>query len=191
MATLVQKPGSGIGKGDDGVSVTFEDQQKINVYARKCNKLAELQEEIKTKKKELENLQDACDELELADDDIHIPYQIGEVFVSQNLEETQALVEQAKTRTQGEIDGLEQQCKDIKATLSNLKGQLYAKFGNNINLELEMLDEKCHHSDLLFLWVEFLFLLKTGAVYSLSTLKYKVKYAVNYAVLVHRNVKRI
>ena len=32
------------------MSVTFEDQQKINVYARKCNKLAELQEEIKTKK---------------------------------------------------------------------------------------------------------------------------------------------
>ena len=37
------------GGKDDGVHVTFEDQQKINVYARKCNKLAELGEEIKTK----------------------------------------------------------------------------------------------------------------------------------------------
>ncbi len=59
------------------------------------------------------------------------------MFVSQNLEETQKLVEQAKTRTQGEIDDIEQQCKDIKTTLGELKAQLYAKFGNNINLELE------------------------------------------------------
>ena len=46
-------------------------------------------------------------------------------------------MEQAKTRTQGEIDDIEQQCKDIKTTLGELKAQLYAKFGNNINLELE------------------------------------------------------
>lgn len=136
MATLVQKPVT-LGSGDDGVHVTFEDQQKINVYARKCNKLAELQEDIKTKKKELENLQDCCDELEMADDDVQVPYQIGEVFVTQNLEATQALVEGAKQKTQGEIDDIEGQCKDIKETLTGLKAQLYAKFGTNINLELE------------------------------------------------------
>ena len=64
-------------------------------------------------------------------------YQIGEVFVTQNLEATQALVEGAKQKTQGEIDDIEGQCKDIKETLTGLKAQLYAKFGTNINLELE------------------------------------------------------
>ena len=35
---------------DDDVNVTFEDQQKINKFARKSNKLAELQDEIANKK---------------------------------------------------------------------------------------------------------------------------------------------
>ena len=35
---------------DDDVNVTFEDQQKINKFARKSNKLAELHEEIANKK---------------------------------------------------------------------------------------------------------------------------------------------
>lgn len=40
---------------------------------------------------DIKNLEDACDELSLLDDDIKIPYLIGEVFVNQNLEKTQVI----------------------------------------------------------------------------------------------------
>nr|XP_054748492.1 prefoldin subunit 4-like [Lytechinus pictus] len=123
--------------GDDDVNVTFEDQQKINKFARKSNKLGEIQDEIANKKKDLQNLEDASDELVLGDDDASIPYQIGEVFFNQSLEDAQQSVENAKTRMEEEIAGLEGQGDALKGELGDLKAQLYAKFGNNINLEMD------------------------------------------------------
>ncbi|XP_041454720.1 prefoldin subunit 4-like [Lytechinus variegatus] len=123
--------------GDDDVNVTFEDQQKINKFARKSNKLGEIQDEIANKKKDLQNLEDASDELVLGDDDASIPYQIGEVFFNQNLEDAQQSVEDAKTRMEEEIADLEGQGDVLKGELGDLKAQLYAKFGNNINLEMD------------------------------------------------------
>lgn len=40
----------------------------------------------------MKNLEDACDELTLADDDVKIPYYIGEVFVYQDIEKTQVFI---------------------------------------------------------------------------------------------------
>ncbi|XP_070536636.1 prefoldin subunit 4-like isoform X2 [Ptychodera flava] len=122
---------------DTSMHVTIEDQQKINVFARKNSKLGELKDEIEGKKKELQNLEDAADELLLVDDEELIPYQIGEVFVNQTIEQTQALLEEEKKYVQGEIAELEEQVNDIKTLLSNLKVQLYAKFGKHINLEAD------------------------------------------------------
>ncbi|XP_071785748.1 prefoldin subunit 4-like [Asterias amurensis] len=122
---------------DDSVQVTLEDQQKINIFARKTNKLGELQVEIQSKQKDVQNMQDALDELELGDDDASIPYMIGEVFVSKSVSDATALLEQAKVEKEDEISSLERQCESIKGTLSDLKAQLYAKFGNNINLEMD------------------------------------------------------
>lgn len=50
------------------------------------------------KQKQLQNLEDACDDIMLLDDaDSHlIPYQIGDVFISHSLEETQEMLEEAK-----------------------------------------------------------------------------------------------
>lgn len=38
---------------------------------------------------ELKNLEDACDEISLLDEDAKIPYHIGEVFIYEDLERTQ------------------------------------------------------------------------------------------------------
>jgi prefoldin subunit 4 len=47
--------------------------------------------------KQLQNLEDACDDILLADDDcLMIPYQIGDVFISHSQEETQEMLEDAK-----------------------------------------------------------------------------------------------
>ncbi|XP_077993608.1 prefoldin subunit 4-like [Glandiceps talaboti] len=134
MAAAVAGPHS---MSDGSVQVTYEDQQKINKFARKNSKLTELKEEIEGKKKELQNLEDAADELLMADEDELIPYQIGEVFINQSIDNTQLLIEDAKKKIQGEIAELEQETTDIKTLLSELKVQLYAKFGKNINLEAD------------------------------------------------------
>lgn len=50
------------------------------------------------KQKQLQNLEDACDDIMLLDDADSplIPYQIGDVFISHSLEETQEMLEEAK-----------------------------------------------------------------------------------------------
>ena len=67
----------------------------------------------------------------------HITYQIGEVFVSMDTDETTEMIEKAKETTKEEIKALEAQAENHKKILQDLKVELYAKFGTNINLEAE------------------------------------------------------
>ncbi|XP_037539812.1 prefoldin subunit 4 [Nematolebias whitei] len=122
----------------EDVVVTFEDQQKINKFARNTSRMTELKNEIESKRKTLQNLHDASDDLMMLDDDsLLIPYQIGGVFVSHSQEETQEMLEAAKEALEQEIKGLEERVSAIQQVLNDLKVQLYAKFGNNINLEAD------------------------------------------------------
>ncbi|XP_072270296.1 prefoldin subunit 4 [Pyxicephalus adspersus] len=121
----------------EDVNVTFEDQQKINIFARNTSRINELKDEIEIKKKELQNLEDACDDIMMLDDSLLIPYQIGDVFISHSQEETQEMLEAAKKALEEEMESLQSRVESIQQVLSDLKIQLYAKFGNNINLEAE------------------------------------------------------
>ncbi|XP_056005938.1 prefoldin subunit 4-like [Ostrea edulis] len=121
---------------DPDTQVTYDDQQKINKFARNNAKLQDLKDELDNKKKELQNLEDAGDEMLMVDDAI-VPYQIGEVFVSLEVESANEMLEKAKENTQGEIKVLEQKCESIQTLLQDLKVKLYAKFGNNIKLEAD------------------------------------------------------
>uniref|UniRef100_A0A4W4HPT9 Prefoldin subunit 4 n=1 Tax=Electrophorus electricus TaxID=8005 RepID=A0A4W4HPT9_ELEEL len=126
------------GHAVEDVNVTFEDQQKINKFARNTNRMTELKEEIEAKKKSLQNLEDASDDLMMCeDDDLLIPYQIGDVFISHSQEETQEMLEAAKESLKEEIKSLQSRVSSIQEVLGDLKVQLYAKFGNNINLEAD------------------------------------------------------
>ncbi|XP_061694929.1 prefoldin subunit 4 isoform X5 [Syngnathoides biaculeatus] len=132
---LMEPPQS---QGVEDVNVTFEDQQKINKFARSTNRMTELKKEIESKKKSLQNLQDASDDLMMFDDDsLLIPYQIGDVFISHTQEETQEMLEAAKEALEQEVKELDERVSAIQQLLSDLKVQLYAKFGNNINLEAD------------------------------------------------------
>ncbi|XP_015610316.1 prefoldin subunit 4 [Cephus cinctus] len=122
---------------DSDVHITYEDQQKINKFARQNAKLEDYKEELKIKQNDIKSLEDACDELSLLDDDVKIPYHIGEIFVEQDLEKTQKCLEEAKEKKKAEIMILESKCADLKVLMSELKTQLYAKFGSHINLEAE------------------------------------------------------
>ncbi|EHA99879.1 Prefoldin subunit 4, partial [Heterocephalus glaber] len=122
----------------EDVNVTFEDQQKINTLGWNMSRITELKKEIEVKKKQLQNLEDACDDIMLADDDsLMIPYQTGDVFISPSQEETQDMLEEAKKNMQEETDALESRVESIQWLLGDLKFQLYAKFGSNINLEAD------------------------------------------------------
>ncbi|XP_023690678.1 prefoldin subunit 4 isoform X1 [Paramormyrops kingsleyae] len=122
----------------EDVNVTFEDQQKINKFARSTNRMTELKDEIEAKKKSLQNLEDASDDIMMLDDDtLLIPFQIGDVFISHTQEETQEMLENAKVLLKEEIKALEGRVSSIQGVLADLKIQLYAKFGNNINLEAD------------------------------------------------------
>jgi len=63
--------------------------------------------------------------------------QIGEVFVHLSQADTVERLTVAKSSVQDEMANLELRCADHRQTLSDLKVQLYAKFGNNINLEAD------------------------------------------------------
>ncbi|KAJ8943789.1 hypothetical protein NQ318_012434 [Aromia moschata] len=134
MATTASKGGF---QPDSDVHITYEDQQKINRFARLNAKLEDYKEEVKIKENDLKSLEDACDEIELFDEDEQIPYLVGEVFIYQNTEKTQECLEEAKKRIQEEIDEVRSKSDEIRETMSDLKAHLYGKFGNHINLEAD------------------------------------------------------
>uniref|UniRef100_A0A2K5QPC1 Prefoldin subunit 4 n=1 Tax=Cebus imitator TaxID=2715852 RepID=A0A2K5QPC1_CEBIM len=108
----------------EDVNSTFEYQQKINKSARNVSRITELKEETEVKRKQLQNLEDACNDILLADDDcLMIPYQI-DIFISLSQDESQEMLEKANKNWQEETDALESR-------------MLYTKFASNINLEAD------------------------------------------------------
>ncbi|KAJ6641571.1 putative prefoldin subunit 4 [Pseudolycoriella hygida] len=134
MASKVTTNGK-VFKQDTDVHVTYEDQSKINKFAKHNAKLEDLKDELETKKNDLRNLEEAADEIELFDEDDQIPFVVGEVFISQNLSKTQELLVQAKEKKLREIKKIEEKCREIQGLMAELKAQLYHRFGSNIYLE--------------------------------------------------------
>lgn len=115
--------------------VTFEDQAKINKFAKHNANLEDLKEELQAKKNDLKSLEEAVDEIELFDEEEQIPFVVGEVFVSHNLPKTQELLAAAKEKKLQEIKNIQDKCKQLQEIMSELKAQLYHRFGSNIYLE--------------------------------------------------------
>ncbi|XP_049874081.1 probable prefoldin subunit 4 [Pectinophora gossypiella] len=129
--------GKGTFQPDSDVHISYEDQQKINKFARLNAKVDDYKDELKVKQNDMKNLEEAVEELGLADDTEKIPYLIGEVFVCQSLEDTLKSLEDAKSKKENEIAELEGKCEQLKSQMGELKAHLYGKFGSHINLENE------------------------------------------------------
>lgn len=125
----------GSGDTETDVQVTTEDQEMINNFARQNARLEDATEEMKQLEKELRNLEDAADEVMMSEDDMTVPYQLGDVFINMDPEETQHMIERAKEQNKSRAKVLEEEIRTIKNIMAELKSQLYKKFGNNINLE--------------------------------------------------------
>lgn len=115
--------------------VTLEDQTKINKFAKLNANLEDLKDELQVKQNDLKNLEEAVDEIELFDEDEEIPFVVGEVFISHSLSKTQELLRESKARKIEEIGVIQEKCKHIQDLMSDLKAQLYLRFGTNIYLE--------------------------------------------------------
>ncbi|CAG9804943.1 unnamed protein product [Chironomus riparius] len=120
---------------DADIKITFDDQMRINQFANHVAKIEDLKEELKSKKAELTNIDEAIEEIELVDDE-QIQFLIGEVFIFNNVEKTQKLLQESKEGKEKEIASIEVQVDEIQEKMTSLKSQLYAKFGHkNIYLE--------------------------------------------------------
>ncbi|KAL5289431.1 PFDN4 family protein [Megaselia abdita] len=120
---------------DSDVHITFEDQQKINNFAKLNARLEDLKVELEQNKNDLKQLEEAKDEIELFDEDEQIWSLIGEVFLGNDLSGTQQYLTETQEKTKLEIKDIEHKCADIQEKMSGLKAQLYHRFGNNISLE--------------------------------------------------------
>ncbi|EEH08527.1 prefoldin subunit [Histoplasma capsulatum G186AR] len=121
--------------GGDETEVRREDQEKINRFSRLHQRETMLEEQLKTKHKDKEDLEEVSMELELADEDEKIPYKIGDSFISLPLSEAQSLLTAATERIDDEVSKLEENLSDVRDELQQLKVALYARFGRSINLE--------------------------------------------------------
>ncbi len=138
MAAVKLVAGVG-GSSESEAQVTADDQKKINRFARLNTRLEELKVDDKRKQSDLQNLNDAADELLLLDDSDTegIPLKVGETFIEYSGESAQEKMEELKLRLEKEIAGISGQEDTIKAEMSKLKADLYGKFGSSINLEPE------------------------------------------------------
>lgn len=108
---------------------------RINQFANHVAKIEDLKEDLKFKKNELTNIEEAIEEIELVDDE-QIQFLIGEVFIYNNLEKTQELLKESKEKKEEEIRGIEKKIEEIQVVMTQLKTELYSKFGQkNIYLE--------------------------------------------------------
>merc|ERR1712024_93254 len=125
-------------EGDSEGHISLSDQQKINKFARLNNRLEDLKEDLKSKKNELQTLEDAgTDLMMLEDDEEKVPYQVGEVFVYLSQDQVQAELDTRKEEVEAEVKVTEAKAVALKEQMADLKIKLYAKFGNAINLEAE------------------------------------------------------
>ncbi|KAL3068565.1 hypothetical protein niasHS_006448 [Heterodera schachtii] len=121
-------------------TATAEDQQQINRFARLHKAYSAAKEKLVSLDNDVNNLNDASDEILLMDDEAaadSIPFLVGSVFVHFDQDTVNGRLELLKVSTQAEMDELRSKVGTMERELGELRAVLYAKFGDNIHLETE------------------------------------------------------
>ncbi|CAI4732351.1 CDG_1a_G0045530.mRNA.1.CDS.1 [Saccharomyces cerevisiae] len=119
----------------NNTQVTFEDQQKINEFSKLIMRKDAIAQELSLQREEKEYLDDVSLEIELIDEDEPVQYKVGDLFIIMKQSKVTAQLEKDAERLDNKIETLEDKQRDIDSRLDALKATLYAKFGDNINLE--------------------------------------------------------
>ena len=97
--------------------------------------LTTLDSTLKPLTSEKELLSDATNELELADDEDPIPMKRGDVFFIVPTSKARELMEKRAEVVQDEVQELEAEKEKLTVESKALKGALYSRFKDQINLE--------------------------------------------------------
>lgn len=119
----------------NAVEVLWEDQQKINKFSSLIYKKDALNERLEKFKTEKEYIDDLALEIELLDEDEKIQYKIGHAFVFLKVDAAVEAINKQNESLDGLIEKLSDEIDEIEEQLAQYKKDLYAKFGNNIQLE--------------------------------------------------------
>lgn len=117
------------------IAVTWEDQQRINEFSRLNLRLQNIDEQLSTGRSSTANLDDAAGDIEMLLDDDACKVKIGEVFWDVSNEQADEFVADKKKAQQDKTTELMGQKEQLVKAMDALKALLYAKFGNQINLE--------------------------------------------------------
>ncbi|KAM3725860.1 putative prefoldin subunit [Dirofilaria immitis] len=121
------------------VHVNTEDQKMINRFARLHQRSIDVKERLQEASRDLQNLNDAADEVLLLDDvDAQsVLFKIGSGFMHMDQETFNAQLENVKEKLENQVAGLTEKYKKICGEMDSLKSILYGKFGESINLETD------------------------------------------------------
>ncbi|KAJ3749467.1 prefoldin [Lentinula detonsa] len=122
-------------ENDDSTEVTWEDQQKINLFSKLNTRMKGFEAKMEAAKQEKEALDDLSTELELADDTESVLYRIGETYLHMPLHRALERLEQDQADLDRRFSKLSQSSQQCETEMKQLKVALYAKFGSAINLD--------------------------------------------------------
>mmetsp|Transcript_16864 Transcript_16864/g.32916 ORF Transcript_16864/g.32916 Transcript_16864/m.32916 type:complete len:132 (+) Transcript_16864:44-439(+) len=117
------------------VEVRQEDQERINEFGVIHQRLADLKGERKAIEEMLMNIEDAEQEVMLADDNEHYLIQLGSTYVQVNEDEFNEYIEKKRNELDEKMSNINSKSEDLEKQKSDLKATLYARFGSTINLE--------------------------------------------------------
>ncbi|GMM42416.1 tubulin-binding prefolding complex subunit [Hanseniaspora uvarum] len=121
---------------DNNVEVTQEDQNKINEFSKLILRQEKIKAILDSLHDEKEYIDELSLELELMDEDEKLPYKLGDsAFINMKVSKIIKLLETDLEEMSAKEEELAKQVDDLEETLKELKQTLYAKFGNNINME--------------------------------------------------------
>uniref|UniRef100_A0A7S4NYY3 Prefoldin subunit 4 n=1 Tax=Paramoeba aestuarina TaxID=180227 RepID=A0A7S4NYY3_9EUKA len=120
-------------KGPSNVDVTWEDQKKICLFGRLNQRVQEIERSVRAKTESVEAVNDASDEIFIANDSKFI---VGECFVDLgSAEKTEDRLTRSKAKLERELQAYSEEVERIKVLMYRLKSELKVKFGESIHLE--------------------------------------------------------
>ncbi|ORM41084.1 Prefoldin subunit 4 [Babesia sp. Xinjiang] len=113
--------------------ISEEDQSNIVEFSKTFNKKNQAETRLKNLKEQIQNLNDAEEELMI---NMDTPYlNLGDCFLRVEEPQLTSYLEEQKNTITEEIKELEDTVDTLTSKSSELKALLYAKLGNRINLE--------------------------------------------------------
>ncbi|CEM12125.1 unnamed protein product [Vitrella brassicaformis CCMP3155] len=116
-------------------AVSAEDQDRINTFNKANIHNNELLAKIEAKKKSLQDLEDASEEAMITMEADALMLRVGECFIRLPEDAISEHIECEKGRLSAELEHLRAESDRLREQMDQLKATLYARFGQQINLE--------------------------------------------------------